>query len=92
MAYMRSFDAARATDLQDRGVPVDLACKASRLHVWHTYPNGIGRVAWVDTQKHEKITDLEWIEYIPQLGIPSVTECAACCGIPEDNCVFHGIL
>lgn len=62
---MKSFYPERCTDLQDRGVPLQLALTASRMHVWRK-PWNHEIIAWHANQTRERIVDLDWIEYVPE--------------------------
>lgn len=80
----------RFGELLSVGCPDDLANLCVRPMVWIREKAGV-IYAVTDEQTDLYIPQCDWIEYIPQSMGPSLTDCAVCCGIPEDDCTWHGI-
>lgn len=80
----------RFAELVSSGCPDDLADLCVRPFVWTREKAGV-IYAVANKQTDLYIPQCDWIEYIPQSMGPSLTDCAVCCGIPEDDCTWHGI-
>ena len=70
--------------------PLWLAALCSRPHVWRRQWQNV-TIATFGSQTADWIVDLDWIEFMPDCALPTIYECEACCGIPEDTCAIHGI-